>query len=478
MIVGSEGREVEILVQSERVELGAILKIGDFFGIVASMYYKEDEKIGSKQKLMARAQIFGKLDNGRLRKLKRPVTPYEEVHMAEKDELESIVRCADPISIGTVLGTKARAFLNADEYDRHTAILASTGAGKSYAAANLLKEFVSLGLPVVIVDTHGEYHKLVGKLAEGKSFSMEVHTVKYKRQGCTQFKIPVSNLSAPDFRHFASLNDNQVTALEIILNRLYAKGVKGEINYSLKDILNECDLTIKRIVDNKETDIHEETAKALKRRISGLDIVFRDVFDTYGTDINKMVVPYQVTIIDTSMVSQGIKQSVVSYLSKKILQGRINKVNNIGEDVIDHGLLFVIEEAHNYAGSNLSHSCKYQLQRVASEGRKFGIGLCVISQKPSKIDEEILSQCNTGIYMHITNPRDKEHIRRSFESINDAIIADLDSLDVGECIIAGAMLNIPFIVCDVDKIHVSKERASKFGFERPKTIKVGGFDYV
>jgi DNA helicase HerA-like ATPase len=139
----------------------------------------------------------------------------------------------------------------------------------------------------------------------------------------------------------------------------------------------------------------------------------------------------------------------------------------------------VIEEAHNYAGAGLTHSCKRQLQRIASEGRKFGLGLCVISQKPSKIDEEILSQCNTGIYMHITNPNDKNHIRNSFESINETIISDLDSLDVGESIIAGAMLDIPFLLCTIDRIKTAKSQGkSKFDFKKPLQEKQGKFQYI
>ena len=140
--------------------------------------------------------------------------------------------------------------------------------------------------------------------------------------------------------------------------------------------------------------------------------------------------------------------------------------------------MFVVEEAHNYANSRLAHSCRFQLARIASEGRKFGIGLCVISQKPSKIDEEILSQCNTGIYMHITNPSDKDHIRRSFESINDEIIKDLDSLDVGECIIAGALNRIPFLLCSVDDIGISREEGMKFNYSRIEKTDLGDSDYV
>jgi len=463
MVISSEGSEVDVLVKSEQVELGTILRIADSYGIVAYMHYKEDEKIGSKQKLIARVDIFGKVSGENLIRIKRPVEPYMDVFLADKEELEKILSSDSNISIGRVYGTEARAFLNPEEYDRHLAILASTGAGKSYAAANLINEFSSLGLPVIVIDTHGEYPRLLSKCVEN-STNIEIHTVKHPKQGYKELKIPVSELSAEDFTHFVYLNENQKSALGLILDRLSGS------EFLLQDVIQECEG-----IDNNV--IHEETAKALKRRLVGLERVFRNVFDKFGTEINGFVKPYQITVIDASYASQGVRQAVVSYIAKELLQGRIRKENEM-ENSIEFPFLLVVEEAHNYCSAKLSHSCKYQLQRIASEGRKFGIGLCVISQKPSKIDEEILSQCNTGIYMHITNPNDKDHIRKSFESINDEIIKDLDSLDVGECIIAGAMNRIPFLICEVDRIEVEKDVRKKFDFRIPQRVEVGGFGYV
>ncbi len=320
-----------------------------------------------------------------------------------------------------------------------------------------------MGLPVIIIDTHGEYPLLLPRLIKDR-ISIEVYTVKHGRKGYNEFRIPVSNLKVDDFSHFMSLNENQKSALGLILDKLDGR------DYQLKDIIDYCDSLDK-------THVHEETANALKRRLSSLERIFRNVFDRYGTEIKNLIKPYQITVIDTSYAQQGIRQSVVSYIAKELLDGRIRNENEI-DNSIEFPLLFVIEEAHNYASSNLTHSCKYQLRRIASEGRKFGIGLCVISQKPSKIDEEILSQCNTGIYMHITNPNDKEHIKRSFESINEEIIRDLDSLDVGECIIAGAMNRIPFLICKVDRIHTKEKERDKFGFRKPERVEIGRFDYV
>lgn len=464
MVVSSEGRDVDILVNSDGVEIGTILKIDDFYGIVAYMHYKEDEKIGSKQKLIARVQIFGKLGKNRLVKIKRPIEPYKEVTLASDKELKEMLSDEENISIGNVYGTKARAFLNPREYDRHMAILASTGAGKSYTAANLIKEFSLLSLPEIIIDTHGEYHKLLSSLLKDSNVDIEVYTVKHPRKGFKELKIPVSALSSEDFYHFKQFTEPQKSALDSALDKLPEGG------YSLRDIIEACDKL-------NTKDFHEGTIKALKRKLKDLERTFQNVFDVYGTNITRLVKPYQITIIDTSYAPQSVRQSVVSYVANEILQGRIRYKNEMSNP-IEYELLFVVEEAHNYGSSKLSHSCKYQLQRIASEGRKFGVGLCVISQKPSKIDEEILSQCNTGIYMHITNPNDKDHIKRSFESINEEIIKDLDSLDVGECIIAGAMNRIPFLVCEVDKLPVDEERKRMPKYRKEEKMKVGNFDYI
>jgi len=465
IVVASSGQTVELQVQSDDVELGSILRVGDHYAIVASMRYDEDMRVGSRQRLIAVAQVFGRLEGGRLRKVKRPVKPTERAYFADETELEGILAVDEAVSIGTVLGTKARARLRGGEYDRHTAILASTGAGKSYAAANLVREYARLGLPVVVVDTHGEYAKLLGKLAESGGFNVRIYTVKYERKGYDKLLIPLTDLEARDYNHFIGLTEPQETALGMIVEKL------GETEYTLDDLVRECgrlDLNV----------IHEGTQQALTRKLMKLKAMSKGVFDKYGTDINALVEPGQVTIVDASMAGDGVRRSVISYLSKELLHGRINKVNELEGRRLEYPLLFVVEEAHNFAGASLTHSCKSQLQRIASEGRKFGIGLLVISQKPSKIDEEILSQCNSGIYMHITNPRDKEHIRRSFESITDEVIGGLDTLDVGECIIAGALLDIPFLMCKVDRIDVERERVGKFSFPKREKPKAGGFQYV
>ncbi|MBD3388848.1 MAG: DUF87 domain-containing protein [Candidatus Altiarchaeales archaeon] len=474
LVVESEGSRCEVQVTSEQVELGSILRIGRLYGIVAYMRYRDDDKIGSKQKLNASVQIFGEKTDAGMRSIKKPVKPYSKAYPASGEDLEELLDCADSISFGVVHGTGARAYVDGGEYDRHTAVLASTGAGKSYLTANLIKEYSLKGLPVLVVDTHGEFPGLLSLIRTEEPLEIEVYTVGRDKQGYKTFTIPVSTLTCGDYRHFTNLNDNQVHALDMVLNRVYHR--KGE-EYSLDDVVGVCE-ELSEEAGRGNAKVHEETAKALERRIRSLRNIFKGVFTVDGTDLNQLVQPYKIAVIDTSLSTQGVRQSVVSYICKKLLDGRINKKHTLDGKAIDNDVLLVVEEAHNYAGASLDHSCKRQLQRIAGEGRKFGIGLMVVSQKPSKIDEEILSQCNTGVYMHITNPRDKDHIRRSFESVSDEIIKELDSLDVGECVITGAMLKLPFLLCTVDRIESPKKRERKLQYKRKRHVKTGKFDYV
>ncbi|VVB51096.1 DNA double-strand break repair helicase HerA [uncultured archaeon] len=478
MIIESDGANLIIQVTSDQVEVGSILRAVDAYGIVTAMRYKEDATIGSRHLLQADLQIFGRLIDGRIRKIKRPLEPYLHVYFAGKQELETLLSGEDRIAIGVIYGTKARALLKASEFDRHIAILASTGSGKSYTAANLIKEYARLKLPVLIVDTHGEYPSLIEPLSKENKFQVEVLTVKHARSGMKQFKIPVSDLEPSDFHHFIpSLTDPQQNALEAVIEDVR----KNKEHYLIDDLAEACSRLPVATTKGGTAGIgtyHEGTVGALQRKLKSLSRNFKDVFSTHGTDITTLIEPGQVTIIDVSLSQTAVRQAVVSYLAKELLKGRMNAVHEMEGDRIENPLMLLIEEAHNYAANNLNASCKHQLSRLASEGRKFGIGLVVVSQKPSKIDEEILSQCNTGIYMHITNPNDKEHIRKSFECINDTIIRDLDSLDVAECIIAGALVDVPFLLCKIDSIDVPKHKKHKFEFKTKKKQNTAGFDYA
>jgi len=109
-------------------------------------------------------------------------------------------------------------------------------------------------------------------------------------------------------------------------------------------------------------------------------------------------------------------------------------------------VFIILEEGHRFAPANEDSWSKEILKTILSEGRKFGVGICIISQRPGKLDSDVLSQCMSQIIMRIKNPIDQKNIRDSVESVSDDIIEDLPSLTMGQAVIAGECINTPVLV--------------------------------
>ncbi|RLF38640.1 MAG: hypothetical protein DRN00_03715 [Thermoplasmata archaeon] len=110
--------------------------------------------------------------------------------------------------------------------------------------------------------------------------------------------------------------------------------------------------------------------------------------------------------------------------------------------------MYIVEEAHNYCpergyGNAVSSSI---LRTVASEGRKFGMGLCVVSQRPAKVDKNVISQCNTNIILKVTNPNDLRAIIQSVEGLTSETADEIKRLQVGVALVAGGSLTRPIMV--------------------------------
>jgi uncharacterized protein len=105
----------------------------------------------------------------------------------------------------------------------------------------------------------------------------------------------------------------------------------------------------------------------------------------------------------------------------------------------------VLEEAHRYAPQNGEAKSKSILKTILSEGRKFGIGVCMVSQRPSKLDSDSLSQCMSQITMRIINPVDQGQIAASIETMSRELLDELPALAKGEAIISGVTVNTPVL---------------------------------
>ncbi|MCY4107831.1 MAG: ATP-binding protein [Chloroflexi bacterium] len=149
-----------------------------------------------------------------------------------------------------------------------------------------------------------------------------------------------------------------------------------------------------------------------------------------------------VTILDLSGVSPAIQSELVGTLLR-IVYDALFWARNLPEGGRERPLLVVLEEAHTYLGDGRRGSASSAIQRIAKEGRKYGIGIMLVSQRPSEIDATILSQCGTIFALRLTNERDRSHVRTSASDSLEGIFAMLPVLRTGEAIVVGESVNLP-----------------------------------
>ena len=149
-----------------------------------------------------------------------------------------------------------------------------------------------------------------------------------------------------------------------------------------------------------------------------------------------------VTILDLSGISPTIQSELVGTLLR-VVYDALFWARNLPEGGRERPLLVVLEEAHAYLGGSRSCSASTAIQRIAKEGRKYGIGVMLVSQRPSEIDSTILSQCGTVFALRLTNATDRNHVKTSASDGLDDVFSMLPVLRTGEAIIVGEAVSLP-----------------------------------
>jgi len=158
-----------------------------------------------------------------------------------------------------------------------------------------------------------------------------------------------------------------------------------------------------------------------------------------------------VTIIDLSAIPFEVLSIVVSLLSRIIFDFAFHysKLRHENKDKNDVPFLIVCEEAHNYIPQNNDAeytASKKSLERIAKEGRKYGLSLMVVSQRPSEVSDTIFSQCNNFIALRLTNANDQNYIKTLMPDNSNMLVDSLPTLSAGECIVVGDSAPMPAIV--------------------------------
>ncbi|MEO1729852.1 MAG: DUF87 domain-containing protein [Pseudomonadota bacterium] len=414
---------------------------------------------------------------GRIHGFKRGVTRYPVpgamVYPATTADLEQIYASDGraSITIGKVFPTKdIRAGLYVDSMlGKHFALLGSTGTGKSTSAALILHRICESAPKghVVMIDPHGEYaaaFRTTGQILDVSNLQMPYWLMNFEEHCEVLLK--------------SGGNERQVD-MDILAKCLLAARSKNRLAETMGKIT--VDSPIPYLLSDLSTIIQDEMGKLDKatnsapymRIKSKLEEMKSDpryqfmfsgmlVGDTMTDFISKVFrMPGDgkpISIIDVSGVPSDITSTVVAVLSRLVFDFAI-----WGREEKTRPILLVCEEAHRYVPSEKhadGSSVGRVLSRIAKEGRKYGISLGLITQRPSDLAEGVLSQCGTIISMRLNNDRDQAFVRAAMPEGSRGFLDAIPALRNRECIICGEGVAIPVRV-SFDTLEEHKRPASE-----------------
>jgi hypothetical protein len=407
-------------------------------------------------------------------------------------------------NISTSESLNARIDLN-KLVSRHCAILGSTGSGKSNAVGVLLDAIAKKGFKssrILVIDPHGEYDSVLKE--KSNVYKIRANTANNEKELYIPFWALPFNELMDIFS--GSLSDQNRDYVRTKIIEAKTKGADiNEINipkelitadtpipFSLKQLWFELDdferITTRQVrnintkctlitTGNADTLISNEypspgigssapfmnqgakgilsflDSVRLKLKDSRYNFLFYpgkyepDLDGKVKNDLNNMLFEWlgstnPITILDLSGIPSDIMTSVSGTLLKIIYDALFwgQSLPNGGKE---QPLLIVLEEAHNYLKAGEHSVSSRAVQSIAKEGRKYGVGLALVTQRPSELDETVLSQCGTIIALRMNNAKDRGHIRSAVQDELQTMIDLLPSLRTGEGIVSGEGVNIP-----------------------------------
>jgi len=441
-----EMKQVQVVAQIERVMSASQALTKELnFDIIKKII----ESGLADSKVWGRARVLGFLtERGELQLPKKAVTPGKPVYIAPSELLEKFYSYSkdEAIHVGSLITrSEVPVSLSVKGFRRHLALLAQTGSGKTYLAGILADELLSLGGTLVMLDPHADY-VFLGRNVAGKRHELSDRITVFRNPASTgrysegevgkvePYEICFSDLDVGEICMIANIGKGMTNiqdGLEEALEHLKAE----------KDVFQPADLLDELKAEGwKDLGIEKNKiagAKAAQKYIK--QIVKMNVFTSTSTSIDALLRPRHLSDIDLS----GLSDQVADYIAFRLLSDIYEKASS-GD--FPFPVFIFVEEAHRFIPYQGNTRSSRIIKKIAAEGRKFGVFLVVITQRPSKIHPDALSQCNSQIVMRITNPEDQFAIAKSSERLGEALLGDLPGLNTGEAVIVGEMTRAPVMM--------------------------------
>ena len=367
-------------------------------------------------------------------------------------------------------------------FNKHIAIVGSTGSGKSHTVAKIIQSATEIkegtydGLNnshIIIFDIHSEYRTAFPNAncldvsniilpywllnsEELQELFIDTEANDHNQRNVFKEAVITSKVS-----HFHGTDEQKekinfdsplLFDIKEVLNYAKAKNEERLPGASPnKDKAGPLYGQLSNFINRLENRINDKRLDFLMGS-KVLGISFEDTlkqFIGYGdsnsnvTIIDLSGIPFEVLSITVSLISRLLFEMGYHYTRVRHLTSPSNGINN------DIPFLLVYEEAHKYVPN--SELVKYRasresIERIAKEGRKYGITLMLASQRPSEISETIFSQCNNFITMRLTNPNDQNYVKRLLPDTMGQLIDKMPTLKSGECLLIGDAVVLPSIV--------------------------------
>lgn len=459
--------------------------------------------------------FYNKYGAGKENKFKRAINTYPEinskVYQANENAMQLIMnavssKAADSksLEIGHFASNKdVAAILDGNRFfQRHACIVGSTGSGKSYTVAGILEKADQLPYANMIVfDLHGEYNELSYadqiKICDepgGLHIPLwffnyeEIHSlfVESSEGTSTNQRAAVINYILQKKKEYIRENMNEVSEEIVTADTPVPFSAKGLIEYLEEQNILEVDTgETYKTGDNKgqaktkRGQYYDKLTNLITRLRTKTDdkkygFVFNEnhtMKENYLNQFADRIIgnsSHRIKVIDLSEVPSDMLAIVIGIVTRLIydIQFWMTPVEN----EVRHPLVLVCDEAHIYMSNDMSKMKAVEkksldiFEKIAKEGRKYGIGLLIVSQRPAELNTTIMSQCNNIVSLKVTNDRDKSAVAAMLTDSLVGIVEMLPNLDVGECVVVGDAIMLP------SKIILDKPK------EKPKSATIDFWD--
>jgi DNA helicase HerA-like ATPase len=410
-------------------------------------------------------------DLRRMLPLNYPVSPGATVILPPAEAVKTILTGDEDVHrlrLGTLIGRPNIdvALKTNSIVARHMAILAMTGGGKTVATRRIIRELLDAGYPIVILDPHGDYLGLYTKreLFKGRTVRLFYPSIGVNERNRDLVSYLVGRMTQ-------GFTDPQKEQYLEAAERVPLKEDKDlPIREFIERVLQKLDETAKgdnktllrtigvvkrglRLVEDYMAAM-EKSNERLRSQKSLREFKFEPMPDP-KTAPGDFVRPNQASILYLGGYDHLTQSTIAAVVLKELFDHRASM-----SDVIPP-FLAVVEEAHNFIPSHGEGQADTPsvevIRKIITEGRKFGTGLLLVSQRPSRLDETALSQCNTFLIFRLVNPRDQSFVEKVMENLSKDDSRLLSGFGPGQGIVSGQAVRFPLLV----QVHHDQELETK-----------------